>query len=240
MTTEILALDIVRGAYRLIGRPSQSDIRYKDVLQNASDVITGRLLDLKMSNRNHTAIVGAWHTPTAQIEDVSIYATDKMFIPVKAEWRYKNGNETQIPQQVEFCALETISENARIAREYVAIYDDQLKLQWSAPLTTLQTREYRIVYESFDFSNALSLAGSVTKLPSQFVTLCQYETASMTIHQVENDSEAWQMKKARLLETIMPMLAVWNERFETWRLSRFGNRLTYKKGFRPPSRRSRM
>jgi len=238
--SEIVGTDIVRGAYRLMNRPSQADIPYKDIMANAKDVVTGRLLDLKMAVRNHTSVVGAWRTPVSKTENASLYASSEMFIPTKAEWRYANGDDTQTPQDVEFCALEAISGNSKLDREYVALYDNNTKVQWSAPLAVLATREYRIIYEDLDSEAFSELGSTIENFPSQFVTLCQYETAAISIHQVDNDSEAWMMKKARLLKAIEPMLATWNERFEKWRLSRFGNRIVYKKGFRPPHRRSRV
>jgi hypothetical protein len=237
---EIVGTDIVRGAYRLMNRPPQADIRYKDIVANARDVVLGRLLDLKMSNRNHTSIVGAWRTPTAQTENATLYASSEMFIPTKAEWRYVNGDAAQVPHEVEFCSLESISENSQLDREYVALYDNNTKVQWSAPLTVLSTREYRIVYEDLEIDDFSQLASVIENFPSQFLTLCQYETAAITIHQVDNDTEAWMMKKERLLQTIKPMLETWIARFETWRLSRFGNRKVYKKGFRPRARRVRV
>lgn len=52
--------DVIRGAYQLLGRPSQLDLPYQDVIDHAKDVIRGRLLDLKMAARGHTNIVGPW------------------------------------------------------------------------------------------------------------------------------------------------------------------------------------
>jgi hypothetical protein len=58
--------DIVSGAMRLIGRPAQADLPYQDVLDTARDVIRGRLVDLKLANRNHTLLFSNFYTPTAQ------------------------------------------------------------------------------------------------------------------------------------------------------------------------------
>lgn len=52
--------DVIRGAYQLLGRPSQADLPYQDVIDHAKDVIRGRLLDLKMAARGHTNVVGPW------------------------------------------------------------------------------------------------------------------------------------------------------------------------------------
>ena len=57
---EISGTDIVKGAMMLMGRPSQADLPYQDVVDVVADVVGGALFDLKTSNNNRTAVVGEW------------------------------------------------------------------------------------------------------------------------------------------------------------------------------------
>lgn len=231
----ITGTDIVRGAYRLMGRPSQADLPYQDVIDNAHDVVNGFLLELKLSNRNHTAVIGSWVNPAAQTESIVRYTGDTDFIiPVKCEWRVLNGGDTQIPQKVEFCAVESIDELQQVPQEYVALYNNNTSIRFSAPLTILLTRQYRLIYEPFAPTVIDGLSDEITSLPDFFKTLCQYETAAISINQVQNITEDWTKRKEALLMTIMPMLVQWRERFERWKSSRYGNRKVRKNGFAVP------
>lgn len=52
--------DVIKGAYQLLGRPSQTDLPFQDVIDHTADVIRGRLLDMKMAVKGRTNVVGPW------------------------------------------------------------------------------------------------------------------------------------------------------------------------------------
>ena len=235
---EISGTDIVKGAMMLMGRPSQADLPYQDVVDVVADVVGGALFDLKTSNNNRTAVVGEWRTPTATIESTQSYVTaEDFFIPIKCEWQTIDGETNyQTPNRVELCALESIDELALTPREYASIYDNDSKIRFGQTLPVLSTREYRLIYETLDDIEWTQLGSSVENFPSVFVHWAQHKTAAKAIYLVRNGSEEWSKRMEKLLVPLMAGLVEWEMRLDRWTNQRFGNRKVYKPGYQAPGR----
>lgn len=232
--------DVIRGAYQLLGRPSQADLPYQDVIDHAKDCIRGRLLDLKMAARGHTNVVGEWVTPTGrEMSSASFVNNATNFLPVKVEWRNLNDTSTSLPRKVEVVAYEQITELYRstttYAETYVAFTDNFSKIAFSEVYPNLQTRQYRVIYETLE-DPAVELGETLTALPDMFITLCKYETALLCLDQVANGSVEWAEKRERLRASLMGRLSVEEQRFRKWNTTLFGNKKVRRLGFRTRTR----
>lgn len=232
--------DVIRGAYQLLGRPSQLDLPYQDVIDHAKDVIRGRLLDLKMAARGHTNVVGPWVTPTSREMSSGAFVSNlDNFIPVKVEWRTASDTATSFPRKAEVVAYEQLGDLYRstttFAETYVAFTDNFTKIAFSETDETLESREYRIIYETLEDPN-ISLGGTTAVLPALFITLCKYETAIACLDQVENRSNEWAEKRERLRASLAGRLMNEEQRFRKWNTTLFGNKKVKRLGFRTRTR----
>jgi hypothetical protein len=235
-----LCSDIVTGAYQLLGRPSQEDMPYQDVLTHAGDVIRGREADLTLAARGKRLEASSWGTPTDKLETTAIFGIGiDDFLITKVEWRPVGSDDTVTPIKADVVSFERLDElgaTARGTESYVAFYNNQSQVAFSESTTVLTNREYRVWYEPFTgFTAALS---TNTGMPDTFITLFKYETALRCLDQVENDSESWQNKRERLRASLMPVFLTEDARFKRWTTSQYGNKVTKKQGFR--SRRGRI
>lgn len=232
--------DVIRGAYQLLGRPSQLDLPYQDVIDHAKDVIRGRLLDLKMAARGHTNIVGPWIAPTSREMSSGAFVNNvDNFIPVKIEWRTASDTTTSFPRKSEVVAYEQLGDLYRstttFAETYVAFTDNFTKIAFSETDETLESREYRVIYETLE-DPTITLGGTTPVLPALFVTLCKYETALACLDQVENKSNDWAEKRERLRASLSGRLMVEEQRFQKWNTTLFGNKKVKRLGFRTRTR----
>lgn len=242
--------DIIKGAYQLLGRPSQLDLPYQDVMDHARDVIRGRLLDLKMAARGHTNVVGPWVTPTGR--DMAVTAADPTgnrlvpvgtgyFIPVKMEWRTVNDAQEVPPRKAEIVSYDQLGDLFRSAmtfsETYVAFTDNFSKITFSETYETLKQRQYRLIYENLSDATAdVELDSAVGVLPDLFITLCKYETAIMCLDHVVNESNEWMEKRERLRRALLGRYAMEEKRFEKWNTTLFGNKKVKRFGFRTRTR----
>lgn len=234
----ILASDVLEGVYTLLGRPSQNDLPYLDMLAHVRDVARGRILDLKLAARSHTTQIGAWVTPSAREMSSSGFVGGlDNFIPVKVEWRYSAEaglSPAIMPRKVEVVAFEAIGDLADSAmgdETYCAFYDNFTNIAFSENSTELALRQYRVVYE--DTSDiTITAVGHSVDLPDIFITLCKYETALVCLNQIRNASPEWADERERLRGDFMVQVAIWSKRFEKFSTTRFGNKLVKKQGFR--------
>lgn len=233
--------DVIRGAYQLLGRPSQSDLPYQDVIDHAKDVIRGRLLDLKLASRGHTNTIGPWVTPT-DVDDMatsSFVGGQTNFIPVRVEWRVKNDTATQFPRKAEVVSWsargDLYRESLTLAETYVSFSDNFQKMAFSETLETLSVREYRIIYETLE-DPTVAIGGTTAELPDLFITLCKYETALACLDQVDNPSSAWAEKRERLRNSLAQKAIGEEQRFEKWNRTLYGNKKVKRLGFRPITR----
>jgi hypothetical protein len=232
--------DVIRGAYQLLGRPSQTDLPYQDVIDHAKDVIRGRLLDLKMAARGHTNVVGPWVTPTGrEMSSASFVSSLDNFIPVKVEWRTASDTSTSFPRKAEVVAYEQLGDLYRstttFAETYVAFTDNFTKIAFSETDETLTSREYRIVYETLE-DPTITLGTTSSSFPALFITLCKYETAVTCLDQVVNPSNDWAEKRERLRQSLTARLMVEDKRFQKWNTTLFGNKKVKRLGFRTRTR----
>lgn len=240
----IAVSDIVAGAYQLLGRPSQLDLPYKDVVNNARDVVRGFILDLKLSARDHKTTFTAWITPNAREMDVLDFTGHiglDSFLPTKMEWRYAaSASQDPIPFKVEFVSYEQLYDLAAKSRRdtetYVALYNDNTKMAFSETFTILLQRQYRMSYESLNDETITALNQNAA-LPALFITYCKYKTAEISLDQVENTSDVWMEKRGRLRPAIQQGINEWEPRKKQFVFTLYGNKQTKKLGYRPRMRR---
>jgi hypothetical protein len=232
--------DVIRGAYQLLGRPSQTDLPYQDVIDHAKDCIRGRLLDIKMAARGHTNVVGPWVTPTDRdMATTSFVGGATNFLPVKVEWRVKDDPSAAVPRKAEVVAYEHLTELYRSAvtytETYVAFTDNFSKISFSEVSPNLEIREYRIIYETLG-DPTVTLGGTSVELPDLFITMCKYETALLCLDQVVNETDSWANKRERLRSSLMARLMLEERRFSKWNTTLFGNKKVTRLGFRTRTR----
>jgi hypothetical protein len=230
----IIGSDVVTGAYQLLGRPSQADLPYEDVLEAARDCVRGRHVDLKLAQRDHTTTIGPWVTPSAREMSSSGFVGGLAnFIPVKVEWRYiteSTASPLRQPRKAQVVSFESVAglHETSIGETYVAFYDGFENIAFSANTTELALRQYRVVYE--DMADVLATKASATYLPDIFVTLLKYETALLCLDQVRNP--AFGDERERLRGVFTQQFMIWNDRFNKWRTTSFGQKKFKKQGFR--------
>lgn len=233
--------DIIRGAYQILGRPSQQDLPYQDVIDYSADVIRGRLLDVKMAVRGRTNVVGPYVVPTSREMSTSAFVAGKTnFIPVKVEWKTSLDVDTSFPRKAEVVAYEQLGDLYRstttFAETYVAFTENMSKISFSETDETLSLREYRIIYEDLDDIATIDFGDSNDVFPGLFVNLCKYETALTCLDAVENGTLEWAEKRERLRRSIAQRVVVEERRFDKWKTQLFGNKKVKRLGFRTRTR----
>ncbi len=236
----VLASDIIAGTYALLGRPSQNDLPYEDVLEHTRDFIRGRMIDTKLSARGHTTQVGTWVTPSArEMASSGFVGGLTNFIPVKVEWRYTSEasvSPAPQPRRSQIIAYEQIGElYQQTGESYVSFYDNFENIAFSENSTALSLRQYRVHYE--DTTSPAIIKTTAVDLPEIFVTLGKYEVALACLDQVRNDTFA--DERERLRGTFSQQFLIWNERFKKWHLTQFGNKKVTKVGANAWRRRGR-
>jgi hypothetical protein len=79
-------LDIVRGVFRRLRRPSQTALPWGDVLSIVSEVVSRLKCDLAMSPQNLTAQTSEWFTPDSadfELGDLGL----AVLLPIRLERR---------------------------------------------------------------------------------------------------------------------------------------------------------
>jgi hypothetical protein len=225
----VLASDIITGAYQLLGRPSQGDLQYEDVLEYTRDYLRGRFVDQKLSARGHTTQVGPWVTPSGREMSSSGFVGGLTnFIPVKVEWRYTTeASVSPLPQpkKAQIVAFEQITEmHDQTGDALVAFYDNWENIAFSNNTTELSLRQYRILYE--DTVGPTIDKSTMVDLPELFVTLGKYEVALVCLDQVRNDTFAEERERLRGIFT--QQFLIWDDRFKKWQRTQFGNKVVRK------------
>lgn len=234
----ILASSILTETYQILGRPSQQDLPYLDLLVLVKDVARGRVLDLKTAGRNHTLAAGSWVTPSAREMATSGFVGGiENFIPVKVEWRH-TAESTQtplpMPKTVEVVSFETLGnlygKKTSELEAYCAFYDSFANIAFSDDSNTLANRQYRIWYEDTADITLGALTDTLTQFPDLFITLCKYEAGLVALNQIRNADPEWVERRERLRVDFATQVGVWSARFETWQRTLWGNKLVKKHG----------
>lgn len=241
----ILASDILAETYQILGRPSQADLPYLDLLVLVKDVARGRILDLKLATRNHTMTAGSWVTPSAREMSTSGFVGGlENFIPVKVEWRYTSeaSNDPPVmPRTVQVTTFEHLGElwgkATSTSEAYCAFYNAFADIAFSENSTELASRQYRIWYEDTADITLAALSDTV-ELPALFTTLCKYEAALTALNQIQNNTPEWTDQRERLRVDFTAQLGIWSQRFEQWRRNLWGVKKAAKGG-KPRRFRSR-
>jgi hypothetical protein len=233
----MLASEIVSETYRLLRRPSQDALPYRDVLKTANDVIRGRLVDMKMAARNHTPEVGSWVVPSGRTMNAAGFTGGRSFVlPVSMEWRYQSQDDAAVPQRVELVSYEMLNDlwRSSFTEVYAAFYrsNGQSMVAFSDAADYVSDREYRLVYETLS-DTVIDDTTTQIDLPDLFEPLCSVETAIKSLDYVHNDTEDWAMARERLRSSLTTDFLQWNERFKQWQNTLYGNKLVTKGGFRP-------
>lgn len=208
-----------------------------DALAHVRDVARGRILDLKLTAKNHTVSIGGWVTPSAREMATSGFVGGlENFIPVKVEWRYlteASVDPAPMPSRVEVVSLESLNDlyfkSVSTKDTYCAFYDSFASIAFSENADVLALRQYRITYE--DTSDiTLANVSQYVELPDIFITLCAYETALICLNQVRNSSPDWADERERLRGDFTAQAMIWDQRFNKWRSHTWGNKIVSKGG----------
>lgn len=226
--------DIIIGAYRKLGRPSQADMPYADLISLSNEVYQGMLLDMKLSAREHTTDIGSWVTPTARNMATTSFTGGGEIIPTRVEWRIAD-DTTAIPMKAEIVAYDNINELAMKARTvnetYVSFYDGFANILFSESLEVLETREYRIIYETLAYTAMTSKSDSLT-IPALFSTYAIEEVSIRALDEVYNSTPEWAEKRERMRMSIAMSLVENKKRWSKYVTSLYGNKISHKLGFR--------
>lgn len=233
----ILASDVLTETYQILGRPSQGDLPYVDLLVLVKDVVRGRIVDLKTSARNHTMTAGSWVTPSAREMSTSSFVGGlDNFIPVKVEWRdvaEASQDPLPMPRTVEVVSFETLgslygSKTSELDA-YCAFYDSFANIAFSDDSNTLSNRQYRIWYED-TADITLDALAHYAALPELFITLCKYEAGLVALNQIRNADPEWSERRERLRNDFTAQVMIWTSRFEKWQRTLWGNKKVSKHG----------
>ena len=231
----ILASDILSGAYLLLGRPSQADLHYGDMLDLAEDLLMGRLLDMKLVGRGNFQTIGEWTTPDAsEMSALAFTNGETNIIPRKMEWRYIGDNSDYTnPRLAEIISFESLNEFQRksINETAVAFYNGAQEIAFSELNVELLNREYRLTFTSMS-GISFSAVTSQADLPSVLTTMCKYELALLCLDQVINETERWMERRERLRNSLMMEFLRWEARFKKLTETRFGSSKVSKMGGR--------
>lgn len=178
-------IDIVRGVYRRLRRPSQAALPWQDVLSIVSEVVSRMKCDLAMSPQNFTAQTSEWFTPSETDFEISELGLS-VLLPIRLERRgiasdYETGAE--VPT-VNYEVLNTSSVGA------VSFYGDPLRIVFRDPLDTVTNTEYRLIYES-DTVGVQNL-NSVIGLPQFFKSYAILRSSYEAMEIVLDDSDKWE------------------------------------------------
>lgn len=179
-------LDIVRGLYRRLKRPSQTALPWPDALAIVSEVVSRLKCDLAMSPQNLTAQTSDWFIPSSAdfpIADLGL----SVLLPTRLERRgidslYETGSNVPV---VDYEVLDTSNVGG------VSFYGDPLRIVFRDPLDTVTNTQYRLVYES-DTVGVQNL-GSVVGLPQFFRSYATLLSAYEAMEIVVDDSEKWML-----------------------------------------------
>lgn len=230
----ILASDIVKDAMRKMGRPSQADLPYQDVLDFTRDIVRERMLDYKLTTRGHTIETGSWTAPTEREMLSATFTGTDNFIPVKIEWRFSGTDDISYKSQVtSYENLDDLRrESVSSLESWTAFYNGFSQIAFSYTLEELATREFRVIFESLDDISLTSLSHNA-EMPAILLSLLSDEVALKGIEYVNNNTEEWINKRDRFRESLMMSLARNESRFERLKNSVFGNKKVSKIGYRP-------
>lgn len=178
-------LDIVRGVYRRLRRPAQSDLAWQDVIQIVGEIVSRMKVDLMLNPQNQTAEVSDWFTPSSKdfsLDDVGIHAC---LLPVRVE-RKAIDSEFEAGFDVPCVNFEVLDTSIVGA---VSFYGTPLRMAFRDPLEVLSQTQYRVVYET-DTVNNIALS-TVTGLPQCFKAKAQLMAAYEAMELIEDETPGW-------------------------------------------------
>jgi hypothetical protein len=231
----MIVSDIATGSYQLLGRPSQQDLPYADLLVHVGDVVTGRLMDMSLTARNRKMLMSNWTLSTDRVMDVASFGLEtSQFFPVKVEWRASDADEESRPYKVEVVAYEALDSLGQTSRNesYCAFFNDYTQIAFSD--LVIQDREYRIEYEPLGYRTAgqATLVTDDTRIDDAFLSLCKYEVALRALDEVKTPTEEWKDERERKRQTFLAVLGQETTRFNKFNTTQFGNKTTKRQGFR--------
>jgi hypothetical protein len=177
-------LDIVRGVYRRLRRPSQTALPWPDVLSIVSEVVSRLKCDLAMSPQNLTSQTSEWFTPSSAdfpLSDLGL----SVLLPVRLE-RRDIGSDFETGFNVPAVNYEVLDTSTVGG---VSFYGEPMRIVFRDPLDTVINTEYRLIYES-DTVGVTNL-NSVTGLPQFFKSYAILLSAYEAMEIVVDDSEKW-------------------------------------------------
>lgn len=225
--------DILREAYRKLGKPSQADMPFIDLIAIVADVYRGVMLDLKMTARNHSTVLGAWTVPTDREMSTAIFTGGDHIIPINVEWRPADSPDISFSYPVEIIAFEQIGAMPfKTDMPYVAFYNGFANVRFSDVDELMQSREYRFTYEPLGAVN-IDEVTDLTELPPLFLSYLSDEVSVRALDMIDGN-DAWAEKRERLRPMLLASLGENKARFNKFRMTQFGNKIVRKQ---PPNAR---
>jgi hypothetical protein len=177
-------LDIIRGVYRRLKRPSQTALPWPDVLAIVSEVVSRLKCDLAMSPQNLTAQTSEWFTPDSTdfaIDDLGL----SVLLPIRLE-RREIGSDFETGFNVPTVNYEVLDTSTVGG---VSFYGDPMRMVFRDTLDIVTNTEYRLVYESdtVGVANLNSVVGLPQFFKSYAILLSAYESMEIVV----DDSEKW-------------------------------------------------
>jgi hypothetical protein len=210
--------DVLTEAYRKLGKPSQADMPFMDLIGVVRDVWRGLSLDLKMAARGHTVEMGNWVVPTQREMSTASFTGAGHIIPVKVEWRPDGSEDEVIGQKIDVVAFEQLNMDSPDIR--VAFTGDFETIIFGD--VYYDSREYRVSYEPLDDVD-VDEADDLLPAPPLFVSYLADEAAVRALDYIDGN-EAWAEKRERLRGILTLSLVENKMRFEKWKKTQFGNK----------------
>jgi hypothetical protein len=199
-------LDIVRGVYRRLRRPSQTALPWPDVLAIVSEVVSRLKCDLAMSSQNLTAQTSDWFIPSVADFPLSELGIS-VLLPIRLE-RREVGSDFETGFNVPTVNYEVLDTSTVGG---VSFYGDPMRIVFRDPLDFVTNTEYRLIYESdtVGVQNINSIVGMPQFFRSYATLLSAYEAMEIVL----DDSKKWE----KFIKTFRPdwgmQLALQND---TW------------------------
>jgi hypothetical protein len=233
----MIVSDVAKGSYQLLGRPSQADLPYSDLLVHVGDVVTGRLMDMSLTARNRRMLLSNWTPGTDRVMDVASFGLEtSQFFPVKVEMRMADSDEDARPYPVQIVAYETLDTlgSTSINESYCAFYNDYTQIAFSDLISDVENREYRIEYEPLGYRTAgvATLVTDDTRIDDAFLSLCKYEVALRCLDEIQNGTDEWKETRERKKQSFLAVLGQEEGRFKKFNTTQFGSKVIRRQGFR--------
>jgi len=178
-------IDIVRGVYRRLRRPAQSDLAWQDVLAIVGEVVARMKYDLMMSPQGDTAKISDWFVPSSTDFALGDVGIQNCLLPTRVE---KKGLDSEFETGADVpCVAVDVLDTSNVGA--VAFYGSPLRMAFCDPFDYVTQMQYRVVFQT-DTVDGISLS-TVTGLPNFFQAKAILDAAYQAMEICEDQSAEW-------------------------------------------------